>query len=64
MSDDIDETTNGRDDARKAVADAKESSRHTDKLIRETHENLSWISARAERNHFKDTFAHILRGGH
>ena len=60
----IDEDTNGRDDARHAVESARESSRRTDRLVAETREQLARVRERGERNHFRDTMTHILRGGH
>jgi hypothetical protein len=63
MNDDM-EMTNGRDDAAKAVRQAKESSRQTDALIVDMRLSLASIKASRESNHFADKFRAILQGGH
>ena len=62
MNDDL-ETTNGRDDARKAVERAEHSKKQTDDLIVEMRVSLASIKASRESNHFADKFRAILQGG-
>lgn len=62
MSETPDETTSGIDEARKALAESRRSSRRADTLIADTRAALESVRASRENNHFADKFRAIIRG--
>lgn len=59
----VNETTQGREEARRAVAASQRSSRRADTLIAETTAMLGLARAHRESNHFADKFRAIIQGG-
>ena len=58
----VDETTSGRDDALRQLAESKRASRSADRLIadaRATLDSVRWVH---EDNHFTDKFRQIIKG--
>jgi hypothetical protein len=56
--------TNGRAEARQALAESRESSQSADRLILETQAALAKVRASREQNHFTDKFRAVIRGSH
>ncbi|MDQ2690358.1 MAG: hypothetical protein M3Y29_08810 [Chloroflexota bacterium] len=56
------ENTQGREAARKALAESRRSSAKADRLIADTRAALDAVRASRERNHFADKFRAIIRG--
>jgi hypothetical protein len=57
-----DENTQGREAARRALAESRRSSSQADRLIKATRTELDKVRASRETNHFTNKFRAILRG--
>lgn len=56
------EHTQGKDEARKALAESQRSSRRTDSLIADTRAALDRVRRVSEPNHFTDKMRRLIRG--
>lgn len=57
-----DENTQGREAARRALAESRRSSRRADTLIAESREAIEQVRQVRQTNHFADKFRAIIRG--
>lgn len=60
----IDETTDGPDviRARRAVQEARQATRQTDKIVTETQSAIATLRRMHEENHFADKLRLVIRG--
>lgn len=56
------ENTQGREAARRALAESRRSSRRADTLIAESREAIEHVRQVRQTNHFADKFRAIIRG--
>ena len=62
MSTTPEENTQGREAARRALAESRRSSVRADKLIAESREAIEQVRQVRQTNHFADKFRAIIRG--
>lgn len=57
-----DDNRNDIDEARKALAESRRSTRRADILIADTRQSLDLVRVTRETNHFADKFRAIIKG--
>lgn len=56
------EQTSGIEEARRALAESRQSNRGVDKLIADTRKSFDQVREAHAANHFADKFRRIIRG--